>query len=96
MATATGPALAHQSYVDGAVSPSPADYPGAPKQINDAPPAPYAMNYVEEAAQNIGVRDGRWDMFSAHPAENQPYLPSLSGGVGSEGAMLKLQWHPGE
>jgi len=34
--------------------------------------------------------------FSAKPAKNQPYLPSLSGGLGSDGAMLKLQWHPVE
>jgi hypothetical protein len=90
------PAMAHQSYVDGAVSSSPSDYPGAPRQINDAPPAPYAMNYVEEAAENIGVRDGRWDMYSSNSAENRPYLPSISGTMGSSGPMLKLQWHPGE
>ena len=91
-----GPAAAHQSFVDGAVSASPADYPGAPKPVHDTAKAPYAMNYSDEAAQTIGVRDGHWDVFSAKPAENQPYLPSLSGGLGSDGAMLKLQWHPGE
>lgn len=91
-----GPAVARQTYVDGAVSASPTDYPGAPRPVHDDVKPPYAMNYADEAAQTIGVRDGHWDVFSTKPAENQPYLPSLSGGVSGEGAMLKLQWHPGE
>ena len=90
------PALAHETYTDGAVSSSPADYPGAPKRISDAPASPYAMNYVDEAAQNIGIRDGHLDMYSSNPAENRPYLPSVSGAMGGSGPMLKLQWHPGE
>ena len=96
LAANISPAPAHQAYVDGAVSASPADYPGAPNRIKNAPPAPYAMNYVDEAAQNIGVRDGRLDMYSSNPAENRPYLPSVSGAMGDSGPMLKLQWHPGE
>jgi hypothetical protein len=90
------PAMAHQSYVDGAVSASPSDYPGAPKRIQDNDAAPYAMNYSEEAAQAMGVRDGQMDVFSTDSAESRSNLPYLSGGVGAEGAMLKLQWHPGE
>jgi hypothetical protein len=88
--------MAHQSYVDGAVSASPSDYPGAPKRIQDNDAAPYAMNYSEEAAQAMGVRDGQMDVFSTDSAESRSNLPYLSGGVGAEGAMLKLQWHPGE
>jgi hypothetical protein len=89
-------AMAHQTYVDGAVSASPAEYPGATHLVQDKAESPYAMNYADEAAQTIGVRNGRLDVFSTKPAENQPYLPSLSGGVSGDGAMLKLQWHPGE
>jgi hypothetical protein len=95
-AASFGPAAARQTYVDGAVSASPSDYPGAPKPVQEKTESPYAMNYTDEAAQTIGVRDGRWDVFSAKPAENRSYLPSLSGGVSGDGAMLKLQWHPGE
>ena len=94
LAASFSPALARKTYIDGAASLSPSDYPGAPRPVRD-PDAPYAMNYADEAAQSIGVRDGHVDVFSTKPAENQSYLPSFSGGLGSDGAMLKLQWHPG-
>jgi hypothetical protein len=93
-AACIGPAMARQTYIDGAVSPSAADYPGAPRPVSDNSPAPYAMNYSDEAAQTIGVRDGHLDVFSTNSAES--HLPYLSGGLGGDGAMLKLQWHPGE
>src|SRR3954470_7169394 len=69
---------------------SPLTYPGAPK-----PPAPetqkqpYAMNYSDEAAQTLGVRDGRLDVFSTRPSPRNGLMPSLSGGVGGDGAMLR-------
>ena len=93
---AGSPAMARQTYINGAVSASPRDYPGAPKPVRDESSSPYAMNYVDEAAQTIGVRNGHMDVFSAKPADNHSYLPSLSGGLGGDGAMVKLQWHPGE
>ncbi len=81
-----------QSHVAGILQ-----YPGAPKPVYDAPrPSPYAMTYVEEAAQSLGVRNGRMDVFSTQPSSSSSYLPSISGGVGGDGAMLKLRWHPGE
>lgn len=95
LAASLSPALARQTYINGAVSASPMDYPGAPKPVRDNTASPYAMNYADEAAQAIGVRDGHMDVFSTKPSENQPYLPSFSGGLGGDGAMLKLQWHPG-
>jgi hypothetical protein len=96
LALALSPAMARQTYIDGAVSNTPSDYPGAPKSVRDTDSSPYAMNYADEAAQTIGVRDGHMDVFIAQPAENQSYMPVFSGGVGGDGAMLKLQWHPGE
>ena len=75
---------------------SPTDYPGAPKRVYDDPKTPYAMNYADEAVQTLGFRQGHLDVFSAKPADNRSYLPSFSGGLGGDGAMLKLQWHPGE
>ena len=74
---------------------SPLRYPGAPKPPNDGPAGPRPMNYADEAAQAMGVRDGHLDLFSSHPAPNNPLMPAVSGGLGSDGAMLKLQWHPG-
>jgi hypothetical protein len=55
---------------------------------------PYAMNYTDEAAQSLGVKDGRWEAFDTHSRD--PMLPSLKGGVADGAAMVKLQWHPGE
>ena len=54
------------------------------------------MNYADEAVQNLGFRNGHMDVFTAKPADNQSYLPTFSGGLGGDGAMLKLQWHPGQ
>ncbi len=98
MALAAGiaPATARQTFIDGAVSASAMDYPGAPMRVQDRSPSSYPMNYADEAAQTIGVRDGHLDVFSAKPAESRSYLPTFSGGLGGDGAMLKLQWHPGQ
>ena len=74
---------------------SPLRYPGAPKAPNDDPHSPYAMNYMDEAAQTLGVRDGQMDLFSTRPVAHNPLVPVVSGGLGGDGAMLKLQWHPG-
>jgi hypothetical protein len=89
------PALA-RAPLGAAPITSAANYPGAPKPVSDSNPSPYAMNYADEAAQTLGVHDGHMDVFTAKPADNQSYLPTFSGGVGGDGAMLKLQWHPGE
>lgn len=74
---------------------APLQYPGAPKPVDDEQYAPYAMTYAEEAAQNLGVRNGHMDVFSI-PQDSSGYVLSLSGGVGSDGAMLWLKWHPGK
>ena len=71
-------------------------YPGAPRPVYDDPKPPYAMSYAEEAAQTLGVRDGHMDVFSTQPTSSSSYLPSISGGLGGDGAMLRLRWHPGE
>ena len=78
LAVGLSPAMARKTYIDGAASLSPTDYPGAPRPVRD-PDAPYAMNYADEAARAVGLRDGQMEVFSAKPAENQPYLPSFSG-----------------
>jgi hypothetical protein len=51
---------------------------------------PYAMNYTDEMAQSLGVRDGRWEAFDT--GSKHPLVPSLKGGIDSGGAMLRLQW----
>ena len=72
-------------------------YPGAPKRATEEEkPKPYPMNYAEEAAESLGFRDGHMDVFQTRPMGRNTMAPTLSGGVGGDGAMLKLQWHPGE
>jgi len=71
-------------------------YPGAPKPVYDDPKLPYAMNYMEEAARTLGVKDGHMDVFSTGSSSSSSYMPSISGGLGGDGAMLRLRWHPGE
>jgi hypothetical protein len=94
---ATNPAMAHIATLGAAPITSATNYPGAPRPVyDDVNASPYALNYADEAAQTLGVRDGRVDVFAAQPADNQSYLPTFSGGLGGDGAMLKLQWHPGE
>jgi len=97
VAVGVSPAMARIPFSAGGPIVSPNNYPGAPKPVyEDDIKSPYAMNYADEAVQALGFRDGHMDLFSAKPVENNSYLPTLSGGVGSDGAMLKLQWHPGE
>jgi hypothetical protein len=94
---AASPAMAHIATLGSAPITSAANYPGAPKPVSDdTNVSPYALNYADEAAQSLGVRDGRMDVFTAKPPDNQSYLPTFSGGLGGDGAMLKLQWHPGQ
>jgi len=94
-AVCTTPALAAsiptQNHVMGILR-----YPGAPKPFTEdpRPPSPYAMTYVDEAARSLGVQNGRMDVFSTKSSSS--YMPSISGGVGGDGAMLRLKWHPGE
>jgi hypothetical protein len=57
-------------------------------------PQPYAMTYTDEAASSLGVKDGRWEAFDTRSSD--PLVPSLKGGVDHGGAMVRLQWHPGE
>ena len=79
-----------QSHVSGILR-----YPGAPKPVSDDPkPSPYAMTFMDEAARSLGVQNGRMDVFSTQFSSS--YMPSISGGVGGDGVMLRLRWHPGE
>ena len=57
-------------------------------------PPPYAMNYTDEAARTLGVNDGKWEAFDTH--SSNPMVPSLQGGIDHGGAMISLQWRPGQ
>jgi hypothetical protein len=60
----------------------------------DTPSQPYAMSYSDEAAQKLGVQDGRWEAFDTQ--SSNPLVPSLKGGIDHSGAMISLQWRPGQ
>ena len=62
------------------------------REAAEAQPAPYAMNYADDAARTLGVKDGRWQAFDTGGSSRDPLLPSLNGGVDAGGAMLRLQW----
>ncbi|MBS0279567.1 MAG: hypothetical protein JSR25_00275 [Proteobacteria bacterium] len=84
------PQIPTQNHIGGILR-----YPGAPKPVsNDPSPSPYAMTFADEAARSLGVQNGRMDVFSTRSSSS--YMPSISGGVGSDGVMLRLRWHPGE
>lgn len=69
-------------------------YPGTPGPLSERHSSRYPMTYIDEAAQNLGVRDGHMDFFSTEP--DSSYLPSFSAGVDKGGAMFRLRWHPGD
>jgi len=56
----------------------------------DTKPQPYAMNYTDEAAQTLGVKDGKWEAFSTQSPD--PLMPRFKGGIDSGRAMIGLQW----
>ena len=53
---------------------------------------PYAMNYADQAAQSLGVREGKWEAFSPRSGD----MPSVKGSMDSGRPMLILQWRPGQ
>ena len=70
--------------------------PAVPEHVReakyaDSQPKPYPTTWGDEAAQSLGVRDGKWEAF--HTVPSSPLAPSLNAGVDSGGAMLRLQWH---
>lgn len=88
-----GPAASQPRAVDPKVMmslPQPQPQPPPDKTV------PYPMNYADEAAETLGIKNGHLDVFSIQPKSTGSLLPNVSGGVDHEGAMLKLQWHPGE
>ncbi len=69
---------------------APAPIPHVQESSTEADRTPYAMRYTDEAAQALGVKDGKWEAFSTSSAN--PLMPSLNAGADSGGAMIKLQW----
>lgn len=70
--------------------------------FNAAPPIPHVresqladsrpqvMNYTDQMAQSLGVKNGGFEAFKS----TDPMMPSLKGGIDGGAPMLKLQWRP--
>lgn len=58
----------------------------------EAQPQPYAMNYADQAAQTLGVREGKWEAFTPRSGD----MPSVKGSMDSGRPMLILQWRAGQ
>jgi hypothetical protein len=63
-------------------------------RVRDQQTTPYAMNYADEAAQTIGVREGRWEVIDTR--SRYGLLPNVSGTLARGNPMLKLQWRVGQ
>lgn len=55
-------------------------------QVADSKPV--VMNYTDQMAQSLGVKDGGWEAFKS----SDPMMPTLKGGIDGGNPMLKLQW----
>jgi hypothetical protein len=59
------------------------------------PAAPFAMNYTDEAAQTLGVHDGRWEAIDLGPSRSG-LVPKVSGAIERGNPMIQLQWRVGQ
>ena len=59
-------------------------------RVAETAPQPYAMNYADDAARTLGVKDGKWEAFSSQSRD--PLTPSFRGGIDGGRAMIGLQW----
>jgi hypothetical protein len=48
------------------------------------------MRYTDEAAQTLGMKDGKWEAF----VPVNPLLPRINGGLDGGRPMVHLQWRP--
>jgi hypothetical protein len=64
------------------------------KYQDQQPAQPYPMNFTDEAAQTLGVHNGRWEVFDTGLSRDS-LMPRLSGGIDRGNAMIKLEWRPG-
>jgi hypothetical protein len=62
----------------------------------DKPDPPYAMNYVDEAAQNLGIKHGNVDLFSPESGRDDGVMPDVKGGIYHGRTMLQFQWQLAE
>ncbi len=65
-------------------------------EYQDQKPAqPYAMNLTDEAAQTMGLHNGRLDVIGPGYPDGG-LMPNVSGAMDGGKPMLKLQWRLGQ
>jgi hypothetical protein len=69
----------------GAMAPAPVQHVQETRYAENQP-APYAMNYADDAARTLGMKDGRWQAYSSSGGF------SLGGGLDGGRPTLHLQW----
>jgi hypothetical protein len=87
LALMTAPAAAAGLNIDAA----PAIPHVAEARYAENQPQRYPTTWGDEAAQRMGVQDGKWEAFRTTPSSR--FEPSLDAGVDQGNAMLRLQWH---
>lgn len=70
--------------------------PGMHLPKEEPPPPAYPLSYADEVARNLGIANGKMDVFSVSPAHDNDLAPSLKGGIDRNGAGVKLQWKFGK
>ena len=88
LAAGSGPVWAFR--VPETNAPFPTPHQRALRYAETHPDQPYVMNYADEAAQNLGVKAGKWEAFSTHSSD--PLMPSFGGGIDGGRLMFGLQW----
>jgi len=84
---AAGSASAATFQTPDASTPWPTEHQKALRYA-EAQPQPYAMNYADQAAQTLGVREGKWEAFTPRSSD----MPSVKGSMDGGRPMLILQW----
>ena len=88
---AAGAASASPYRLPDGSTPWPTDHQKA-LRVAETDPQPYAMNHAEEAAQSLGVKEGKWEAFTPRSSD----MPSVKGSLDGGRPMLILQWRPGQ
>jgi hypothetical protein len=70
--------------------------PGVHLPKEEPPPPAYPLNYADEVARSLGIANGKMDVFSVSPTQDNDLVPSLKGGIDRNGAGVKLQWKFGK
>lgn len=85
MLALSGPAMAQSRKNDSNYVP--------PQQLPvDKPDPPYALNYIDEAAQTLGIKHGNVNLFSGASGRDDGIMPDVKGGIYHGRTMLQFQW----